>query len=186
MRNRHLGDSLDLAKASLLAAASEAGLAVLVAPLQAEAAFDLAGYCRILGINGAHRTLPADSPLFDRRSRASHLEAITQSRKTERLTGLLLDPDSGLSRTCEDKSKYLSLRELNLLTQGSSVTWLLYHHQGTGGLTYQGAAALSGALWFYNFGKAAVLVGGKPSGARALLRSISSRLNPARCTDLTA
>lgn len=181
MRNRYLGDSLDLAKAALLLLAREIDLSVLVAPLPAESEFDFELYGQLLGIGTRHALAGAEMGVFSGRNRAAHLAALREALLNGRQRGLLLDPDSGLKNGDGVGPRFLTPGELQGMTHRSGVVWLLYHHQGAGRLDYRAAAKLAGADWYYNLGKAALLVGGHSDLSQRLLLGARQGLNPARC-----
>jgi len=93
---------------------------------------------------------------------------------------VLLDPDSGLSEDRQGDSRYLSPVEVRHLVDGRLLTWLLYHHQSAGRLSYDDVIGLLGAAGAYNFGKAAVVVGGQGEQTVRFIDAISDSLNPNR------
>lgn len=183
MRNKYIGDSLDLAKAELLRIAAAARLATLVAPLPAEQGFDFDRYRTVLGIGAPHVLAGPELPRYSGRGRARLLHALAGVLEAGELAGLLLDPDTGIRQEAGHGPGFLTVAELRQLVRGRAVTWLLYHHQRAGNLSYGEAAQLTDARWYYDFGKAAVLVGGEAYGSEALLAAARERLNPARCVE---
>lgn len=178
MRNKHIGDSLDLAKRRLLELAVSLDMGTLIAPLPCQRDFQFDLYERVLGVEAPHVVHGRNTVRFSGRNRIQHLNDLDAAVRKGAYKAVLLDPDSGLRQDHEDDSRYLSPAELRRLIDGRSLTWLLYHHQSTGRLSYDDVIGLLGAAGAYNFGKAAVVVGGQGEQTLRLIDAISESLNP--------
>jgi hypothetical protein len=176
VHNDKIGDSLDLAKRHLLSLLRKLGRPTLVAPLPSERDFDFELYSRVLDMRPLHTVVDARAGLFRRPGRLEHLAALREHFPPRQNRAILLDPSSGVSQTREDKPKYISCAEVHFACQGFDL-WLLYHHQSTDRLTYCQAAQLVKALYFYNFGKAALIIGGKSQEVGQLAQELANSLS---------
>lgn len=180
MRNKHIGDSLDLAKRRLLELAGRLNMGTLIAPLPCQRDFQFDLYERMLGVETPHVVHGRNTVRFSGRSRIQHLNDLEAAVKSGAYKAVLLDPDSGLREDCQGDSRYLSPAEVKHLVDGRPLTWLLYHHQLAGRLSYDDVLGLLGGAGAYNFGKAAVVVGGQGEQTVGLIDVISQSLNPKR------
>jgi hypothetical protein len=178
VRNKHIGDSLDLAKRRLLELAASLNMGTLVAPLPCQRDFRFDLYKMVLGAETPHGVHGSDAVRFSGRKRQQHLDNLQAALSKGPYKAVLLDPDSGLRRDHGNSSKFVSLAEAKLIIRGSHLTWLLYHHQSAGKLSYEDVIALLGAAGAYNFGKAAVVVGGAEAQASNLISAVHESLNP--------
>lgn len=176
MHNKMIGDSLDLAKRHMLSLLRKLKRPTLVAPLPSERDFDFELYSRVLDASPAHTVAHG---LFRRPGRLAHLENLRKQFPSNRDRTILLDPSSGISQLREDRPKYISCAEVSFTCRGTDL-WLIYHHQSTDGLTYCQAAQLVKARYFYNFGKAALVIGGKAQSVGRLVRELANSLSQAR------
>jgi hypothetical protein len=183
MRNQNLGDSLDLAKRAVLHRLHAYGIRTLVAPLPCQPGFDFSLYGKILDI-------PPDEVFgdgevrFSGRKRSSHLEALRAALLADSWDGLLMDPDSGLSRERTDSPKYLSAAELAGVVADWSGLWVVYHHQATDGLGYETASQAVGGRFYHDFGKAVLIAGGQATLAGKLREALRAKLHPQRVRDV--
>jgi len=185
MRNQHIGDSLDLAKRRLLEILERIDCPVLIVPLPFEQEFKFDLYARVLKIEPFHQLFGCDTVRFTGRKREDHLQALRKTLQddSDRCKGLLLDPDSGVCREYRTRSKWISIEEIKktLEAAGRSVIWLVYHHQGTAGLRYETVLQLLEGTFYYNFGKAAVVIGGNEGKVRDFRSAVEAELNPDLC-----
>lgn len=171
-----IGDSLDLAKRHMLSLLRELERPTLIAPLSPERDFDFELYSRVLDASPAHTVARG---LFRRPGRFVHLKALRKQFPSSQDRTILLDPSSGISQSREDKPKYISCAEVLFVCRGIDL-WLVYHHQSTDHLTYCQAAQLVKARYFYNFGKAALIIGGKAQRVGRLVRELAGSLSQNR------
>ena len=180
MRNKHLGDSLDLAKRRLLKLTGSLNMGTLIAPLPCQRDFQFDVYERVLGVEAPHVVHGRNTVRFSGKNRVQHLSDLDAAVQGGSYKALLLDPDSGLCEDHQGESRYLSPAEVRRLVDGGSLTWLLYHHQSAGRLSYYDVIGLLGAAGAYDFGKAAVVVGGQGEQTARLIDVIAQSLTPKR------
>lgn len=178
MRNKHIGDSLDLAKRRLLELAASQNIGTLVAPLPCQRDFHFDLYRTVLGAETPHDVHGSEAVRFSGRKRQQHLDNLQAALSKGPYKAVLLDPDSGLRREHGNSSKFVSLGEARSIISGRRLTWFLYHHQSAGRLGYEDVIALLSAAGAYNFGKAAVVVGGPEAQTSKLIDAIHKSLNP--------
>jgi len=179
MRNQNLGDSLDVAKRTVLNRLHALGIRTLVAPLPCQRTFDFSLYRKILDVS-SDVVFGDGEARFSGRKRSSHLEALRAALLGDSWDGLFLDPDSGVSRGRTDKPKYISAGELALVIADWSGLWIVYHHQSTDGLRYEAACQAVGGRFYYDFGKAALIAGGKEVLVSQLRETLKAHLHPER------
>jgi hypothetical protein len=112
------------------------------------------------------------------RGPADYIEAVN-NRFNGSLRGVLLDPDTGIRNNNNAERTHILVDDVRSFTEGKDL-WIAYHHQNSGGLTYQSATELIGGCFAYNFGKAAMIVGGNENVVRAFRTKLQNALNPER------
>ena len=180
MRNKHIGDSLDLAKRRLLELAASNDIGTLVAPRPCQRDFQFDLYKMVLGAETPHEVHGSEAVRFSGRKRQQHLDDLRATLSKLDYRAVFLDPDSGLRRDHGNSSKFVSLAEARSIISRQRLTWLLYHHQSAGGFSYEDVITLLGAAGAYNFGKAAVVIGGTAAQTSKLISAIRESLNPKR------
>ena len=179
MHSGKIGDSLDLAKRHILSLLRQLKRPTLVAPLSPEVDFDLELYKRVLDVNRPHMVVDVRAGCFRRPRRGVYLAAVRAQLKAIGSSTLLLDPSSGINQEREPSARHISCAEVRSTCRGVDL-WLIYHHQSTGHLTYCQAAQLVKARYFYNFGKAAVIIGGRAKAIGDLTRELAASLASSR------
>ena len=189
MRDKFIGDSLDMSKGAVLALLACHGLPTLVCPLPATAEFDFGLYSRVLGISSPHILFDPPALRFRGQQRNQYLKALGQylAKTPPAARGVaLLDPDKGL---CEGPPSNLFLRigeVVTLARHHHSCTFAIYHHKNAAKLSYPILVRKLSefSAFAYDFGAAALLfMGAEQNAVHRILKIIRGSLNPARVMD---
>lgn len=189
MRDKFVGDSLDMSKRTVLALLACQEVPTLVCPLPATARFDFGLYSRVLGISPPHSLFDPLALRFRGHQRDQYLKALGQHLATTAPAArgvVLLDPDKGL---CEGSPSNLFLRigeVVTLARDHQAWTLAIYHHKNAARLSYPTLVRKLSELsaFAYDFGAAALLfMGAEQNAVHRVLKIIRGSLNPARVID---
>jgi len=189
MRDKFIGDSLDMSKRTVLALLACHGLPTLVCPLPATAEFNFGLYSRVLGISSPHTFFTPPALRFRGQQRDQYLKALGQhlAKTPAAARGVVLfDPDKGL---CEGLPSNLFLRigEVVMLARDhQTCTFAIYHHKNAARLSYPILVRKLSefSAFAYDFGAAALLfMGAEQNAVHRVLKIIRSSLSPARVMD---
>ena len=134
MRNKFLGDSLDMSKRAAICLLREAGFSLCICPLPSEEDFSEAIYRSCLGLEEGDRVFnPTER--FRGNQRENHVIALRKelSEWKPKNTGVaILDPDKGVHDS-ERRCQYVTVGEVNGLTDvGAGHIIAVYHHRNAG------------------------------------------------------
>ena len=161
MRNKFLGDSLDMSKRTLLNLLSQKDIFSLVCPLPAEYAFDFELYRSVLQLNGKASLFNPDGLVFRGHLRKRYIEELKVSVSSSDLSSfqvVLLDPDKGMHEF-KKTNVYIAISEVkSLIKESRKKTVAIYHHKNAGGMNYLTVLEKFSSFnsFAYDFGAAAI------------------------------
>lgn len=185
MRDRFLGDSLDMSKRAAICLLRDAGFALLICPLPSEAAFSEKGYRSCLGLEEKDR-LFSPTERFRRTQRERHLAALRDDLSNwepEKPGIAILDPDKGVHDLLKS-NLFLTVDEVKDLSEIARPQMIaVYHHKNAGKISYSDLVGrfMPRPAMAYDFGAAALcFVHSDAEQLRNVRKVFSDRLNPAR------
>jgi len=161
MRNKFIGDSLDMSKRIIVTLLSQENLCLLACPLPAERDFKFELYKSVLQLNQKAYVFNPGGLLFIGQHRATYLKELKNSVSSGDFSSvhvILLDPDKGIHKSKRNNLYINSSEVIELTTENRDKTIAVYHHKNAGGMDYQ--AVLNEFSSFncfaYNFGAASI------------------------------
>jgi hypothetical protein len=189
MRNKYLGDSLDMAKRALVQVLANVGYSVVVFPLPSESAMDFGLYSKILGADHhpSVRVMGKSGLSFCGNQRNQYAVWMTKTIQSLPLSDrlfILLDPDKGIRKSGQkEKNHFITILEIEGLKNAKSGSVIgVYHHKNAAGLSFDEVLNLLGnGCFYYDFGAAALFfVSSKPSAVDVLVSSIEEHFGAMR------
>lgn len=183
MRNKFLGDSLDMAKRALTHILSSDGFHVFIFPMPAakeQFNFDL--YQKLLNVNSHTHTevMTQFSHVFRYPARKKYvrwMNDFARSLDSSNKSVVLLDPDKGIDsekQTCE----FISLNEVSQLAAANKACVIgVYHHKLAGKFRYERlvTSVRPKGAFAYNFGAAAICFVSHDSSRLKELKSLLTK-----------
>jgi len=183
MRDRYLGDSLDMSKRAAVAMLRDAGFTLCVCPLPSQAGFSEAVYRSCLMLNDNDKLFNPLKKRFRTYQRKQHLKALSEelSNWNPVTTGIaILDPDKGVHNS-QKSNLFVTVAEVNTLAEKHIVA--VYHHKNAGRISYLDLVKcfLPRPAIAYDFGAAVLcFVHTEAEKLKKVADTFSANLNPAR------
>lgn len=184
MRDRFLGDSLDMSKRAAVSLLRNAGFRVLVCPLPSQDDFSEKVYRSCLGMKEEDELF---NPVvrFRATQREKHLNVLRDhlsNWKPEKPGIAILDPDKGVHESLKS-NLFLTVEEIDGLVGANRAHVIaVYHHKNAGGISYLDLVArfTPRPAFAYDFGAAVLCFGHSEVGHLQHVRGVFSQLNPGR------
>lgn len=160
MRDRFLGDSLDMSKRAVVSLLRKTGYSFLICPLPSEAEFSETIYRSCLGLEKIDRLFNPASR-FRAAQRRKHLDELQDTLSNwspESSCIVVLDPDKGVHDS-RNNNQFITVDEVNSLANAAKGHVVaIYHHKNAGKISYHELVTRFMPLpaIAYNFGAAAL------------------------------
>jgi hypothetical protein len=185
MRDRFLGDSLDMSKRTAVCLLRDATFSLGVCPLPSQGDFSEAIYRSCLGLKEKDKLF--NPPVrFRAGQREKHLTALRQELllwKPERTGIAILDPDKGVHDS-QKSNQFITVNEVKALVELTKEHIVaVYHHKNAGSISYLDLIGrfLPRPAMAYDFGAAVLcFVHTETDKLQKVSDLFSARLNPAR------
>ena len=185
MRDRFLGDSLDMAKRASVALLRCAGSRLLICPLPSQNDFSETDYRSCLGVQEEDRVFNPTSR-FRSSQREEHLSALRAELpkwEPDKPGIVILDPDKGLHDSLKS-NLFLTVDEINgLVGVAKKLIVAVYHHKNAGSLSYLDLVErfVPRPAMAYDFGAAALcFIHSEVEKLRQVRDVFATQLNPER------
>lgn len=185
MRDRFIGDSLDMSKRAAAALLRCAGFRLMICPLPSQADFSEAVYRACLGLQEQDE-LFNPALRFRGNQREKHLSALRAELsqwEPEKPGVVILDPDKGVHDSLKS-NLFITIDEVKGLVEAAKGNVVaVYHHKNAGSLSYLDLVGrfMPRLSLAYDFGAALLcFVHSRVEHLRRVQQGFAANLNPAR------